>query len=312
MIDLPRSLTRDIRRRHGVVTRPELIAGGVSPAKIRRHLENGALVSLHRGMYRLGFTPDTLESRALAACLANERVVVSHLTAGRLHHLRRVGDDDIVHVMVQADRIPLTSAVVVHRTRSLLPIDVMKRADGIRLTTPLRTAFDLASMLGDLDVESIVEQLLDRRIVTPPDLHAIGRRLARSGRNGSARFARVVGGRPSWSKPADSHLEVRVWRALNRTGVTGLVRQHRVELENGSVVFIDVAQPDCRWGLEIDHVTWHGGRIDAGRDKARDRALRRLGWTIERVTDTEVERSLQVLIVELLESLRVRQSVLAA
>jgi very-short-patch-repair endonuclease len=57
-------------------------------------------------------------------------------------------------------------------------------------------------------------------------------------------------------------------------------------------VFLDLADASLRLGVEVDHVTWHGGRLDAQRDKRRDRQLARLGWTVVRVTDDDVTRRL--------------------
>jgi hypothetical protein len=312
MFVVSRELGRLVRLRHGVVTWPELKSNGMSSGTLRRYLDTGAVVRLHPGIYRFGAAPDTLESRCVAACLADDRVVVSHLTAARLHGLRRVGDDDVVHLIVRGDRVPLSSGVVTHRTKALAAGDVQHRTDHIRFTTALRTAFDLASVLGDLDLESVIEQLLDRRRITVPELHAIGRRLRAPGRTGSARFCRVVCARDGWLRPADSHLEVRMWRALSGSGITGLVRQHPVVLDDGREVQLDIADPGCGWALEIDHVTWHGGRADAQSDKIRDRALRRANWHIERVTDAEVERSLAVLVLELRDSLFALRAIRAA
>jgi very-short-patch-repair endonuclease len=312
MLVVSRNLQNTIRLQHGVVTARQLLEDGISASRIRRLVTTGALVRVHKGVYRVGVTPDSIESRSVAACLADDRVVISHLTAGRFHGLRRIVDDELVHVCVLADRVPLRSGVVTHRTKVLPPSDVETWGHGIRLTTLLRTVFDLASILGDLDIESIIEQGIDRRRIDVPQLHETGRRLCAPGRTGSARFTRVVGSRPAWIKPADSHLEVMVWRALLRAGISGLVRQHEVVLPDGRLVYLDLADPVCRWGLEIDHVTWHGGRVDAQDDKRRDRALRRCGWEIERVTDTEIRNELEMLVIELVASHRDRWRAIAA
>ena len=53
------------------------------------------------------------------------------------------------------------------------------------------------------------------------------------------------------------------------------------------------AEPTFKLAVEVDHVTWHGGRLDAQRDKLRDRELTRLGWTVVRVTDEDIDRRLR-------------------
>ena len=82
-------------------------------------------------------------------------------------------------------------------------------------------------------------------------------------------------------------------------GVGPLVRQHPLLLANGSTIHVDRADPSIRWALEIDHVTWHGGRFDAQRDKGRDRGARRLGWQVDRVTDLELADDFDAVIDEL-------------
>jgi very-short-patch-repair endonuclease len=67
-----------------------------------------------------------------------------------------------------------------------------------------------------------------------------------------------------------------------------------------------------RWAPEIDHVTWHGGRADAQRDKGRDRGLRGLGWEVERVTDQELRERCDDTIREVAELYRLRRRALAA
>jgi very-short-patch-repair endonuclease len=68
------------------------------------------------------------------------------------------------------------------------------------------------------------------------------------------------------------------------------LRQHPLRLDGGRVVRLDLAWPGRRFALEVDHVTWHGGRIEATYDKWRDRQVRLLGWEIERVTDRDIRR----------------------
>jgi hypothetical protein len=107
--------------------------------------------------------------------------------------------------------------------------------------------------------------------------------------------------RADWQKPAGSGLEVRVLNALEERGVGPLLRQYPLELPNGMTIHLDAADPSIRWAVEIDHVTWHGGRFDAQRDKGRDRNARRVCWQVDRVTDQELSDSFDKSINELVE-----------
>ena len=144
------------------------------------------------------------------------------------------------------------------------------RPDGIRVTSPARTWFDRACELSDRYFESLTEQLLDG-FCTLPTLFETARRLSSRGRAGSARVRRVLSKRSAWQRPADSELELRVLRALESYGIV-LIRQYPLRLPNGVLIHLDGADPVSKWGVEVDHVTWHGGRFEAQADKARDRA----------------------------------------
>jgi very-short-patch-repair endonuclease len=105
--------------------------------------------------------------------------------------------------------------------------------------------------------------------------------------------------RPDWLKPADSDLEVQLWRSLRAAGLP-LQRQFPVVLDSGATVHLDLADESIRFGVEVDHVTWHGGRLDAQRDKRRDRELARLDWTVSRVSDEDISTRLSTTTAELL------------
>jgi hypothetical protein len=156
--------------------------------------------------------------------------------------------------------------------------------------------------------ERLTEWVLDRH-TSVQTLWRLTIRLTSRGRPGSARVHRVMSRRSDWQRPAGSGLEVRVLRALEARGVGPLERQFPLRLPNGITIHADGADPRIRWAVEIDHVTWHGGRFDAQRDKVRDRNARRIGWQIDRVTDQDIATDFAAAIDELvdLHRLRVRE-----
>ena len=78
-------LARIARRQHGLVTRKQLLAAGISKEEIRRRIERGTLLVVHRGVYRVGHKAPSIEARYLAAVLAcGEGAVLSGQAAGYL------------------------------------------------------------------------------------------------------------------------------------------------------------------------------------------------------------------------------------
>jgi hypothetical protein len=113
----------------------------------------------------------------------------------------------------------------VHYTRHLPETDVVRRADGVAITAPPRTAFDAAGWLDRNDLESLIEHGLDRGYFIVPTLWTIHGAAATRGRRGSRRFADVLRSRSTWRRPARSDHELRLERAMRGRGFPPLVRE---------------------------------------------------------------------------------------
>ena len=311
MASISPTLADLISRRHGIVTRSELVGDGLSNGQIRNLVDSRSILDCHSGVYRMSTSPSTFESRCAAACLAEDSAVVTGLAAAAIWRFRAVREPDTPIVMFDHDRNPLAHGVVRRRTNVLTDEDRVRRPDGIVVASPPRTWFDCGRDLDDETFEAITEWVLDRH-TSMPTLWRTVRRLDGRGRPGLARVRRVLSQRAAWQKPAGSKLEMRVLKALERGGMPTLIRQHPIRLPNGVVVHPDGADVSARWAVEIDHVTWHGGRADAQRDKGRDRGLRRMGWQVDRVTDQELRDDFAGSISELAELRSLRARDLAA
>lgn len=306
MLHLSTELATVVARRYGIVTLDELVADGNSRDVIRRHATSRSLIRCHRGVYRIATSLDTFESQCVAACLADQEAVVTGAAAARHWEFRHVFRPDQPIVLVSHDRSPLRRGIVLRRTNVLEPADWVVRPDGTRLASPPRAWFDCARDLNDERFERLTEWVLDHH-ATVPTLWQMRRRLNARGRPGLARVNRVLSKRATWQRPAGSGLELRVLNALEARGVHDLVRQHPLTLPDGVVIHPDGSLPEIRWAIEVDHVTWHGGRIDAQRDKGRDRKLRRIGWQVDRVTDVELGERFDATIDELVELVEIRR-----
>ncbi len=289
-----------IARCHGVVTRTQLLNDGATDRQIRTMITAGGLIAVHRGVYRVATSADTFEMRCAAACAADDSLIVTGSAAAHFWKFRHLRAPVRPIVLCAHDRHPLATGATVRRSNVIDADDRVQRPDGIVVASPPRTWFDCARDVDDERFEAITEWVLDHH-TSMPTLWRTVRRLDARGRPGLARVRRVVSQRSAWQKPAGSQLELRVLKALRRAGVPELVRQHPLRLPNNVVIHPDGADPSVRWAIEIDHVTWHGGRLDAQRDKSRDRGLRRIGWQVERVTDQELNAGFGAVIAELAE-----------
>ena len=131
---------------HGVVTRAELLDAGLTPAEIKRRQRKGLMLSVHRGVYRLGHHAPSVEARYLAAVKAcGDGALLAGRAAAHLWRLIR-GSPPQPEVLIPNDR--RVRGVRVRRARrSELPRPAMRR--GIPLTPVPRTLVDLASSLPE-------------------------------------------------------------------------------------------------------------------------------------------------------------------
>lgn len=290
--DTEAALRSELRHRHGVTTRERLRNRGLTDRVIDGLLSSGRLLAVARGVFVDPSSPDTLERRVAIACAVTGGAACFP-TAGELWRFRKTPRVDDVHVLIAwARRCATPGGITLHRMTDLRPNDLVPRSDGITIVSPPLAMFGAASAVSRNDLESMIEQGLDRGNFTMPTLMSLGRRLCRPGREGSTRFAEAIASRPTWLKPVNSDHELRLARALERRGFPRLERQCRVEIKPGNVVHPDLGIPADRFYIEVDHVTWHGGRIEGVYDKHRDRLVRLAGNHVERVTDHAIDHQL--------------------
>ncbi len=279
------------RDHHGIADTAALSLLGLSPDQRQRLVHQGVLEVLFEGVYHLTSTPLDFEGRCAAVCAADPSLVLSCFTAGSLEGLRRCGSE-FIHATTDRTTKPVGPRVKVHRTRVLPDEHIVTRCDGIRLTNPERTFFDLAKHVSDLTLISVGEQIIKEGLATYESLAATAQSLSSRGRPGSGRALRVLDSRSPIGAAAESHDEVRLLAALHRAGLRGFVRHPPVTLLNGRVIHPDLGDPRVGFYVEVDHHTWHDQSATIDIDNERDRQVRLVGGEVERVTNTRLDADL--------------------
>lgn len=173
--------------------------------------------------------------------------------------------------------------VDVYRTAAIHPHDVVRRSDGISVTSRARTAFDLARWLPPDTLLSVIEQAAHDGRLSDRELHAVAVDWVSRQRPWVATFLQTLGRRlPGGS--AESHPEVRVANTLRELGVTGLVRQHRIRLPSGRCARFDLAIPSMRIAIEVDVHPRHDETAGRLADESRDEGAFAQGWTTIRIS----------------------------
>jgi hypothetical protein len=287
MNDLTPAAMQWMADHHGVVTNAVLRATGVGRSTTDRLVRSHLLLNVHKGVYVLAATKRTLEQRCAVLSAAHPSGYVTGPTAGVLYDLRRMPQTSALHFACRHGvHLPVQLGVTFRQTRALTAFDRWTRPDGIIVAKPRRLAFDLAIDLGELDHVSVLQQLLDRRLVTFSELIATGERLCHPARPGSGRFEQSLhrlGGRA----PAQSHPEVILAEALWQRSVP-VEQQAQVIRSAGGLVHVDLAVPDIKWGIELDIHPEHRSIEGHAGDARRYRSLHFVEWQIEPVSEQDM------------------------
>lgn len=279
-------------RRHGLVTRRQLLAAGPSASAIDRRIRCGRLHVVHRGVYRVGHVAPNVPATYLAAVLAcGEGAALSGLPAAFLLGLVD-GAPPAPEVSVPRDRrVP---GVRVRRCRTLGSEDTITR-DKVPLTSVPRTLIDLA---GRLSVEELVSACHEAgvRYCTRP-AHVVAALARHPNPRGRARLIFVIeGGAPVSLSRLES-------RFLARLRDAGLPRPDETNRPVGG------HRVDCRWvqlalTVELDSFRFHNTRRSWQQDRARERAAYARGDQHRRYTWADVDEDPRAMLAELSALLR--------
>lgn len=301
-------------RQHGVVSREQLRALGVSRKTINHAIATGRLYPVFRGVFVVGHAelgpqncaspggvagpaahrhptiydrpPLGTHARLVAATLAcGEGSVVSHGTAGALLGLwgRPPSEINVIAPVQAGRKVP-----GVFRRHVPTPFDRDAfRYEGVPCTTPSRVVVDSAGVLREWELRRVVEQAAVRRVLHLPTIDAI---LAGPRRRGSPALRRIL---EPWRKiPAGtrlrSPLEARLLTMIAERGLPLPRCNDRLTIA-GYRIEADFHWPDHRLVIEADSPTYHGNPIAGERDRRRDRDLAAAGYRVSRLTRHQIE-----------------------
>ena len=260
---------------HGVFVGTHAVAEG---ALTRRQLQEGPYLRLLHGVYADPSLPrDHLLRCRAAALLMPPGAALGGRSAATALGAPGAGFGDAVTVIVPPDcKWAGPRGIRVHRAQ-LPPSDVMHDDDGLRHTTPLRTAWDLAALETTATAVGVLDALVRSGRIVAADLARLLQEGA--GRWGSRRVRRAFGlvdGRSE--SPPESW--VRVACALG--GLPAPVPQYDVVQDGAWLARVDLAWPEARLIVEYEGA-YHFDGVQIDRDDVRLARLIAAGWRVIRL-----------------------------
>ena len=275
---------------HGVVTRAQLLAVGISESAIERRLRKGVLWRAHLGVYRVGHSAPSLAAQYLAAVFAcGQGALLRGRAAAHLVRLVK-GSPPAPEVLTPTERhVPGVRTV---RSRRIDPRDRIVY-DGIPTTTIPRTLVDLAAWLNAEELALAFHEATVLHHTTPRHVEEVLAR--RPNAPGAGALRRVIHGdvRVALSVIERRFIELLVSAGLDLPETNRNVGGRRV---------------DCRWpkrGLtvELDGYRFHRSRHAWEQDRRREREAYARGDDFRRFTYGDVMEDPRAMLRELTELL---------
>ena len=225
--------------------------------------------------------PPDLALKALAAYRwSREQGVLAGYAAAELLGVSCGPVDPPIEIVLGQKR-RAGEGLLVTRER-LDPADVVG-VRGVRVTSPRRTAFDLARRGSLVERVVAVDSLANAYAFVPDELLDIAARHRRARGNAGLREALRY-----TDRRAGSPMETRLRLVIVRGGLPAPQAQWVVQDEQArTAVWLDLAYPEHRIGVEYDGAV-HTGRGAVLRDIARHTALLDQGWRVYRYTKVDV------------------------
>lgn len=291
--DLDAALRSLAEAQHGAVGTGQARAQARSRAAYRSRLRSTSWVRETPLVLRLAGSPRTFSQRCMVAVLdAGEGSAVSHVAAAALWGFPGFSPGEI-HVSRARGRNGRKSTLATLHEPRLFPAHHHTVRNGVPVTTVARTVFDLAGCVHPLRAERALDNVVARKMVGLDELRSVAFELLEHGRTGSALMRQLLDDRGAGYLPPASGLEARFFAMVIAAGID----VPEVQVDLGAEVWVgrvDFYFRRARLVVEIDSERHHTSKLDAAADADRDAAMRAAGFRVLRISETELDRPLEV------------------
>ncbi len=257
------------REQCGVFSRQQALDAGSDAATFRRQLDSGRWRRIAPCVYGFPGVPDSWLRRVWIAHLhGGTDTVVSHGSAAKLHGFRPI-DGYPVDLTVGRNRTRSLAGSRRHRVDDLTP-DQVTVCDGLPVTTPERTAFDLAGVISTHRLGELLSNAHVDGLCRIEDVAVLFDELRRSGKPGVRQLGTVLDQLGPGDRIPRSELEALLDVVIRLAGLPAPV--HEVPVPGFGLVegFVDRCWPEAKLIVEADGRRWHSRQRDLQRDHERD------------------------------------------
>src|SRR4051812_30849660 len=276
-------------RQHGVMSRAQLSALGLSRRGIDDRLRDARLHLLCRGVYLVGHAVEPPLARQMGAVLAcGTGALLSHRSAVELWELLP-SSRQVLHVTVTGHRRS-REGIVVHRTRPLDPRD-HGTIERVPVTNVGRSLLDFAEIATPRELERAYDEAATQRLVK--DIKEVLTR--HPGRRGVKALASLLDNVPALTQ---SEAEELLLALIRKAGLP----HPEVNARLGPW------QLDFFWraynlNVEVDGHRYHSLEKQIARNHVRDADLEARGVRVRRVTAREITNAPEAVIARIARAL---------
>lgn len=295
-------VVRKADRQHGVVSRNQLRALGLSEAAIDHAVATARLHPLFRGTFAVGRRRVGRSGWLLAATLAcGEGSVLSHGTAATHLGLWKRPQSRLIDVVAPVEAGRKIPGVRRRFTPPPLPREIHAH-DGVPCITPARVIVDVAGSGSERTLRGTIEQASVNGMLDIPAIDAV---LDGPRRRHARRLLRVL---EPW-RGYSSRTKV---RSLFEGKLMPLLVEYALPIPDvnktrrigGEYFELDFAWPQQRFAIETDGGQFHDNPEAAARDSHRNQILADAGWRLWRVRWEELRDHPDATIADLARRLR--------
>jgi hypothetical protein len=289
--------------RRGLILLDDLYAAGVSKAAAKARVDAGVWGRRASGLYAISGAPADWRQELLAAQMAaGPSAAVSELAAAAFWGVPGFPEGPVQVMSPFGTKHNETLGEL--RQSCLLPEAHVVVVDGIRVTRPSRTLFDIASLIPFGRLERAWSNAIAMRLTTEAGVQGIFDELAQRGRPGTAAVRKLLAKRAvGWR--ADSGLEVRFLYEIEAAGLPLPECQVWLGDADNPIARVDYFWRPQRLVGEMDSDRFHGAPLDVEADAIRDEMLTAAGFGVIRFPEDEVRHRVHL-------SIRRLRSALAA